>query len=122
MTARFELPPHPPRPEAVKLALARYAAPCPRILATPSEIADRVQAADYLPENGCKVRVAETHGALRVEARRALPLVFAQLDRREEGHSRQKVKVDTDDNVWLVTDKGREHLPGIDTIVFASAA
>ncbi len=30
------------------------------------------------------------------------------------------VEIDTDDNVWLVTDKGRESLPGIDTIVFAS--
>jgi len=30
------------------------------------------------------------------------------------------VEVDSDDSVWLVTDNGREHLPGINTIVFAS--
>ena len=30
------------------------------------------------------------------------------------------VEIDADDSVWLVTGEGREKLPGIDTIVFAS--
>jgi len=82
-----------------------------------------MQAADYLSENGRKVCVAETHGHFAPKL--AVHDRWYLLNRTDEKKVRRvkyvhKVEFDTDDNVWLVTDKGREHLPGIDTIVFAS--
>jgi pyruvate/2-oxoglutarate dehydrogenase complex dihydrolipoamide dehydrogenase (E3) component len=82
-----------------------------------------MQAADYLSEGGRKVCVAETHGHFAPKL--AVHDRWYLLNRTDEKKVRRvkyvhNVEVDSGDNVWLVTDKGREHLPGIDTIVFAS--
>jgi len=81
-----------------------------------------MQAADYLSEAGKKVWVAEAtgHFAPKLAAHDRWYLL-GRADRK--GVRRVKhvhgVEIDGEDKVWLVTAKGREHLPGIDTIVFA---
>ena len=82
-----------------------------------------IQIADYLSEGGRKVCVAEAHGHFAPKL--AVHDRWYLLNRTDEKKVRRvkhvhNVEVDSDDSVWLVTDKGREHLPGIDTIVFAS--
>jgi 2,4-dienoyl-CoA reductase-like NADH-dependent reductase (Old Yellow Enzyme family)/thioredoxin reductase len=81
-----------------------------------------MQAADYLSEAGKKVWVAEAtgHFAPKLAAHDRWYLL-GRTDRK--GVRRVKlvhgVEIDAGDNVWLATGKGREHIPGIDTIVFA---
>ncbi|HEX9469244.1 MAG TPA: NAD-binding protein [Bradyrhizobium sp.] len=82
-----------------------------------------MQAADYLSEGGRKVCVAEAGGHFAPKL--AVHDRWYLFNRTDEKNVRRvknvhNVEIDTDDNVWLVTDKGRESLPGIDTIVFAS--
>ncbi|MBR1256342.1 FAD-dependent oxidoreductase [Bradyrhizobium sp. AUGA SZCCT0240] len=82
-----------------------------------------MQAADFLSEGGRKVCVAEAHGHFAPKL--AVHDRWYLLNRTDEKNVRRfknvhNVVVDTADNVWIVTEKGREHLPGIDTIVFAS--
>jgi NADPH-dependent 2,4-dienoyl-CoA reductase/sulfur reductase-like enzyme len=82
-----------------------------------------IQAADYLSEGGRKVCVAEALGHFAPKL--AVHDRWYLLNRIDEKKVRRvkhvhNVEVDSDDSVWLVTDNGREQLPGIDTIVFAS--
>jgi 2,4-dienoyl-CoA reductase-like NADH-dependent reductase (Old Yellow Enzyme family)/thioredoxin reductase len=82
-----------------------------------------MQAADYLSEGGRKVCVAEAHNhfAEKLAANDRWYLIARTM---EKGVRRVKnvsnIEIGSDDSVWLHTDKGREQLPGIDTIVFAS--
>jgi pyruvate/2-oxoglutarate dehydrogenase complex dihydrolipoamide dehydrogenase (E3) component len=82
-----------------------------------------MQAADYLSEGGAKVCVAEagSHFAPKLAVHDRWYL-FNRTDEKKVRRVKNvyNVEIDTDDNVWLVTDQGRENLPGIDTIVFAS--
>jgi pyruvate/2-oxoglutarate dehydrogenase complex dihydrolipoamide dehydrogenase (E3) component len=81
-----------------------------------------MQAADYLSEAGKKVWVAEAtgHFAPKLAAHDRWYLL-GRTDRK--GVRRIKhvhgVEIDGEDKVWLVTGKGRELVPAIDTIVFA---
>ena len=82
-----------------------------------------IQAADYLCEGGRKVCVAEAHAHFAPKL--AVHDRWYLLNRTDEKQVRRvknvrNVEVGNGDSVWLVTDLGREHLPGIDTIVFAS--
>ena len=82
-----------------------------------------MQAADYLSEGGRKVCVAEAHGhfAEKLAANDRWYLVARTIDknvRRVKNVSH--VEIGADDSVHLITDRGREQLPGIDTVVFAS--
>jgi 2,4-dienoyl-CoA reductase-like NADH-dependent reductase (Old Yellow Enzyme family)/thioredoxin reductase len=79
--------------------------------------------ADYLSEGGRQVCVAEAHGhfAQKLAGHDRWYLLNRQnakkVRRVKDVHG---VEVGGNDDVWLVTDAGREHLPGVDTIVFAS--
>jgi NADPH-dependent 2,4-dienoyl-CoA reductase/sulfur reductase-like enzyme len=80
-------------------------------------------AADYLSEGGRAVTVAESHNHFgqKLAAHDRWYLLNRQnakkVRRVKDVHG---VEVGGNDDVWLVTDAGREMLPGIDTIVFAS--
>jgi 2,4-dienoyl-CoA reductase-like NADH-dependent reductase (Old Yellow Enzyme family)/thioredoxin reductase len=80
-------------------------------------------AADYLSEGGRQVCVAEAtnHFAEKLAGHDRWYLLNRQNAknvRRVKGvHG---VEVGGNDDVWLLTDDGRQELPGIDTIVFAS--
>ena len=79
--------------------------------------------ADYLSEGGRNVIVAEAHGhfAQKLAGHDRWYLLNRQ---NAKGVRRVKdvrgIEVGGNDDVWLVTDAGRELLDGIDTIVFAS--
>jgi len=79
--------------------------------------------ADYLSEGGRHVCVAEAHGHF---AQKLAGHDRWYLLNRQNAKNVRRVKgvhgveVGGNDDVWLVTDSGREHLPGVDTIVFAS--
>jgi pyruvate/2-oxoglutarate dehydrogenase complex dihydrolipoamide dehydrogenase (E3) component len=79
--------------------------------------------ADYLSEGGRRVTVAEAHGhfAQKLAGHDRWYLLNRQ---NAKGVRRVKgvhgVEVGGADDVWLITQTGREMLPGIDTIVFAS--
>ncbi len=82
-----------------------------------------MQAADYLSESGRKVCVAEAHGhfAEKLAANDRWYLVARTIEKKvRRVKNVSHVEIGSDDSVYLVTDKGRELLPGIDTIVFAS--
>jgi len=80
-------------------------------------------AADYLAQDGRKVTVVEAHDhfAHKLAAHDRWYLMnrqnAKQVRRIKNVHD---VEVGGNDDVWLVTDAGREMLPAIDTIVFAS--
>jgi len=80
-------------------------------------------AADYLSEDGRTVTVAEAHGHFgqKLAAHDRWYLLnrqnAKQVRRVKDVHG---VEVGGNDDVWLVTDAGREMLLGVDTIVFAS--
>ncbi|MGE3301554.1 MAG: FAD-dependent oxidoreductase [Hyphomonadaceae bacterium] len=80
-----------------------------------------VLAADYLAKQGKQVWIAEAHshfGAkLAAHDRWYLLNRIAEVERVKNVHA---VEVGGNDDVWLVTDEGRQFLDGIDTIVFAS--
>ena len=80
-------------------------------------------AADYLSEGGRQVTVAEAHGHFAQKL--AGHDRWYLLNRQNAKHVRRVkdvrgIEVGGNDDVWLVTDAGREMLPGVDTIVFAS--
>jgi 2,4-dienoyl-CoA reductase-like NADH-dependent reductase (Old Yellow Enzyme family) len=79
--------------------------------------------ADYLSEGGRQVCVAEAHGHFAQKL--AGHDRWYLLNRQNAKHVRRvkdvhSVEVGGNDDVWLITQSGREMLPGIDTIVFAS--
>lgn len=79
--------------------------------------------ADYLSEQGQTVYVAERgrHFATKLAGHDRWYLLnrLAQKNVRRIKNAHQ-VEIETGDRVWITTDKGREHFPEIDTIVFAS--
>ncbi|MEO7679391.1 MAG: FAD-dependent oxidoreductase, partial [Sphingomonas sp.] len=80
-------------------------------------------AADYLSEDGRTVTVAEAHNHFGEKL--AAHDRWYLLNRQNAKNVRRvknvhDIEVGDDDEVWLVTDGGRERLPGVDTIVFAS--
>jgi 2,4-dienoyl-CoA reductase-like NADH-dependent reductase (Old Yellow Enzyme family)/pyruvate/2-oxoglutarate dehydrogenase complex dihydrolipoamide dehydrogenase (E3) component len=82
-----------------------------------------MQAADFLSEGGRKVCVAEAHGhfAQKLAANDRWYLVGRTIEKKVRRIKEvRNIEIGKDDSVCLVTDKGRETLPGIDTIVFAS--
>ena len=77
----------------------------------------------FLAKDGRKVCVAEAHGHFAPKL--AVHDRWYLLNRTDAKKVRRikhvhNVEIDADDSVWLVTGEGREKLPGIDTIVFAS--
>src|SRR5260370_41927983 len=82
-----------------------------------------MQAADYLSEGGRKVCVAEAHGhfAQKLAANDRWYLVQRTIEKKVRRiKDVRNIVIGTDDGVCVVTDKGNEILPDIDTIVFAS--
>ncbi|MFA5631568.1 MAG: FAD-dependent oxidoreductase [Porticoccaceae bacterium] len=82
-----------------------------------------MQVADYLSENGRAVTVAEAHNhfAFKLAANDRWYLVSRLIEKQvRRVKNVQDIEIDDDDQVWLSSKDGREHLPGIDTIVFAS--
>jgi NADPH-dependent 2,4-dienoyl-CoA reductase/sulfur reductase-like enzyme len=80
-------------------------------------------AADYLSEGGRTVTVAEAHDHFGEKL--AAHDRWYVLNRQNAKNVRRvknvhDIEVGGNDDVWLVTSVGREMLPGIDTIVFAS--
>ncbi|MGE0830406.1 MAG: FAD-dependent oxidoreductase [Hyphomonadaceae bacterium] len=82
-----------------------------------------ILAADYLSEGGREVWIAESHGHFG-EKLAAHDRWYVLNRVNEKSVHRIKnvhgVEVGGNDDVWLVTESGRELLPGVDTIVFAS--
>jgi 2,4-dienoyl-CoA reductase-like NADH-dependent reductase (Old Yellow Enzyme family)/thioredoxin reductase len=79
--------------------------------------------ADYLSEGGRNVIVAEhdSHFGEKLAAHDRWYLLNRQNAKRvRRVKNVHNVEVGGNDDVWLVTDAGRELLPGIDTVVFAS--
>lgn len=80
-------------------------------------------AADFLSEGGRTVTVAEAHDHFgeKLAAHDRWYLLNRQNAKkvRRVKHVHD-IEVGGNDDVWLVTDAGREMLPGVDTIVFAS--
>jgi len=82
-----------------------------------------MQAADYLAERGAQVTVAEAHGhfAQKLAANDRWYLIgrtmAKQVRRLKNVHN---IEIDAADRVFVVSAEGREELPGIDTVVFAS--
>jgi NADPH-dependent 2,4-dienoyl-CoA reductase/sulfur reductase-like enzyme len=79
--------------------------------------------ADYLSEGGRRVTVAETHNHFGEKL--AAHDRWYVLNRQNAKNVRRvknvhDIEVGGNDDVWLVTGAGREMLPGVDTIVFAS--
>jgi len=82
-----------------------------------------LQAADYLSERGATVYVAEAHEhfAQKLAANDRWYLVGRAIARKVRRFKNvHDIEIGADDSVVLVTQQGRENLPGIDTIVFAS--
>jgi 2,4-dienoyl-CoA reductase-like NADH-dependent reductase (Old Yellow Enzyme family)/thioredoxin reductase len=82
-----------------------------------------MQAADYLSEGGSKVYVAESHGhfAQKLAANDRWYLVGRTIEKNVRRIKDVRgIEIRTDESVYVVTDKGKEMLPGVDTIVFAS--
>jgi 2,4-dienoyl-CoA reductase-like NADH-dependent reductase (Old Yellow Enzyme family)/thioredoxin reductase len=82
-----------------------------------------MQAADYLSEGGRAVCVAEAHGhfAQKLAANDRWYLVGRTIEKKvRRVKNVHGIEIGEDDSVVLVTDRGRETLPGIETIVFAS--
>jgi 2,4-dienoyl-CoA reductase-like NADH-dependent reductase (Old Yellow Enzyme family)/thioredoxin reductase len=82
-----------------------------------------MQAADYLSEGGRKVYVAESHShfAQKLAANDRWYLVGRTIEKNVRRiKDVRSIEIGTDESVYVVTDKGKEMLPGIDTIVFAS--
>ena len=82
-----------------------------------------MQAADYLSEAGRRVYVAEAQGhfAQKLAANDRWYLVGRTIEKKVRRFKDvRNIVIGTDDSVCVVTDKGSEILPGIDTVVFAS--
>jgi 2,4-dienoyl-CoA reductase-like NADH-dependent reductase (Old Yellow Enzyme family)/NADPH-dependent 2,4-dienoyl-CoA reductase/sulfur reductase-like enzyme len=82
-----------------------------------------MQAADYLSENGAQVFVAEAHNhfAQKLAANDRWYLVARTVAKNVKRFKNvQDIEIASNSGVTLVTEKGREHLPEIGTIVFAS--
>jgi 2,4-dienoyl-CoA reductase-like NADH-dependent reductase (Old Yellow Enzyme family) len=82
-----------------------------------------LQAADYLSERGATVSVAEAHGhfAQKLAANDRWYLVGRTIAKHVRRFKNVRdIEISAEDEVCVVTDKGGERLPGIDTIVFAS--
>jgi NADPH-dependent 2,4-dienoyl-CoA reductase/sulfur reductase-like enzyme len=82
-----------------------------------------MQAADYLSEGGRTVYVAEAHShfAEKLAANDRWYLIARTIEKKVRRIKNvRNIEIDTDDSVYLVTDKGKEKLPNIDMIVFAS--
>jgi 2,4-dienoyl-CoA reductase-like NADH-dependent reductase (Old Yellow Enzyme family)/thioredoxin reductase len=82
-----------------------------------------LQAADYLSEGGRRVYVAESHShfAQKLAANDRWYLVGRTIEKNVRRFKDvRNIEIDTDETVYVVTDKGKEMLPGVDTIVFAS--
>jgi 2,4-dienoyl-CoA reductase-like NADH-dependent reductase (Old Yellow Enzyme family)/thioredoxin reductase len=82
-----------------------------------------LQVADYLAERGAAVCVAEAHGhfAPKLAANDRWYLVGRTIANKVRRFKNvRNIEIGDDDSVVLVTEKGPEALPGIDTIVFAS--
>jgi Trk K+ transport system NAD-binding subunit len=82
-----------------------------------------LQIADYLAERGATVYVAEAHGhfAQKLAANDRWYLVGRTIANKVRRFKNVRdIEIGDDDSVVLIADKGREGLPGIDTIVFAS--
>lgn len=82
-----------------------------------------LQVADYLSDRGAKVYVAEAHEhfAQKLAANDRWYLVGRTIEKKVRRFKNVRdIKISADDEVVLVTEKGREGLPAIDTIVFAS--
>jgi len=84
-----------------------------------------LQLADYLSEQGKSVYVAEQEPYFA--AKMATNDRFYLRQRIQPKSVRlyknvQEIEIRPDDEVWLVTEKGRNQLPDIDTMVFASAS
>ncbi len=80
-------------------------------------------AADYLSEGGRTVTVAEAHdhfGEKLAAHDRWYVLNRQNAKKVRRVKNVHDIEVGGNDDVWLVTDAGREMLPDIDTIVFAS--
>lgn len=79
--------------------------------------------ADWLSEGGRQVHVVESSGHFAPKlAGHDRWYLLNRLARKNVKRSKNvhNVEIDGDDSVWLVSDTGRQHLPGVDTIVFAS--
>jgi NADPH-dependent 2,4-dienoyl-CoA reductase/sulfur reductase-like enzyme len=82
-----------------------------------------MQAADYLSEGGRQVYVAEAHGhfAQKLAANDRWYLVGRTIQKQVRRFKEVRgIEIAADETVHIVTDQGRELLPGVDTIVFAS--
>lgn len=82
-----------------------------------------MQAADYLSEDGRQVYVAETHGhfAQKLAANDRWYLVGRTIQKNVRRFKDvRNIEIAPDETVHIATDKGKELLPGVDTIVFAS--
>ncbi|MDP3174797.1 MAG: FAD-dependent oxidoreductase, partial [Phenylobacterium sp.] len=80
-------------------------------------------AADYLSEGGRTVTVAEAHDHFgeKLAAHDRWYLLNRQNAKKvRRVKNVHDIEVGGNDDVWLVTDAGREMLPDVDTIVFAS--
>lgn len=81
-----------------------------------------MEVADYLSEGGRNVVVAEAHAhfASKLAANDRWYLIGRTIQKAVKKHKNvHNIDVTADEQVYLVTDKGRVHLPGIDTIVMA---
>lgn len=79
--------------------------------------------ADWLSEGGRQVHVAESSGhfAPKLAAHDRWYLLNRLTQKKVKRFKNiYNVEIESDDSVWLISDKGREQLPGIDTVVFAS--
>jgi NADPH-dependent 2,4-dienoyl-CoA reductase/sulfur reductase-like enzyme len=79
--------------------------------------------ADYLSEGGRRVTVAETnnHFGEKLAAHDRWYVLNRQNAKKvRRVKNVHDIEVGGNDDVWLVTGAGREMLPGVDTIVFAS--
>ena len=82
-----------------------------------------MQAADYLSEGGAQVYVAEAHNhfAQKLAANDRWYLVARTIEKKVQRFKNvHDIEIAENGGVTLVTDKGKESLPDIGTIVFAS--
>ncbi|MGE0830133.1 MAG: FAD-dependent oxidoreductase [Hyphomonadaceae bacterium] len=82
-----------------------------------------VLAADYLSEEGREVWVAEAHNHFGAKlAGHDRWYLFNRMNKKPVHRVKNVhgVEIGGNDDVWILTDAGRELLPGIETVVFAS--
>ncbi|VVN97549.1 FAD-dependent oxidoreductase [Pseudomonas fluorescens] len=82
-----------------------------------------MQAADYLSEGGRSVVVAEAHNhfAQKLAANDRWYLVGRAIEKKVgRVKNVSHIEIDSEDQVWLNNDQGRQHVPGVNTVVFAS--